>query len=69
MDDTNPPYLTSDLPVETRVEDLLGRMTLDERVGQIFLTGPQADSQMILEDWSVEQPAEHVITVLQAIVL
>ena len=44
-----------------------GILPLDEKVGRIFLTGPQADSQMILGDWSVEQPAEHVITILEGI--
>ncbi len=29
------PYEDANLPVETRVEDLLGRMTLDEKVGQM----------------------------------
>ncbi|MFA5239517.1 MAG: glycoside hydrolase family 3 N-terminal domain-containing protein [Phycisphaerae bacterium] len=29
------PYQDANLPVETRVEDLLGRMTLDEKVGQM----------------------------------
>ena len=28
-------YLSSELPVEERVEDLLGRMTLEEKVGQL----------------------------------
>ncbi|MCZ8522469.1 MULTISPECIES: glycoside hydrolase family 3 N-terminal domain-containing protein [Paenibacillus] len=30
-----PPYWNPQLPVEKRVEDLLGRMTLDEKVGQM----------------------------------
>ena len=30
-----PPYLRSDLPVDARVKDLLSRMTLDEKVGQM----------------------------------
>lgn len=33
--DDNPPYLNPDLPVEERVEDLLARMTLEEKVGQM----------------------------------
>ena len=28
-------YLSSELPVEERVEDLLGRMTLEEKIGQL----------------------------------
>src|SRR5512145_319317 len=34
QDDT-PPYLNPDLPIEERVEDLLSRMTLEEKVGQM----------------------------------
>jgi beta-glucosidase len=30
-----PPYLRSNLPVDSRVKDLLSRMTLDEKVGQM----------------------------------
>jgi beta-glucosidase len=30
-----PPYLRSNLPVDTRVKDLLSRMTLDEKIGQM----------------------------------
>lgn len=33
--DDNPPYLNPDLPIEERVEDLLARMTLEEKVGQM----------------------------------
>lgn len=35
-----PAYLNPDLPVEARVEDLLGRMTLEEKVGQTLYTAP-----------------------------
>lgn len=35
-----PPYLNSHMPVDTRVRDLLSRMTLDEKIGQMA----QADS-------------------------
>jgi len=31
----NPPYLNRQLPVELRVKDLLSRMTLDEKIGQM----------------------------------
>lgn len=34
---TSPAYLNSSLPVETRVEDLLQRMTLKEKIGQLNL--------------------------------
>lgn len=30
------PYTNPNLPVETRVKDLLGRMTLDEKIGQMI---------------------------------
>jgi len=32
-----PPYLNPDLPIEERVEDLLARMTLAEKIGQMTL--------------------------------
>src|SRR5690349_11216817 len=31
----DPPYRNRTLPVEKRVDDLLGRMTLDEKIGQM----------------------------------
>ncbi|MBN1429405.1 MAG: glycoside hydrolase family 3 C-terminal domain-containing protein [Anaerolineae bacterium] len=34
-DDQEPLYLDADQPVSARVEDLLGRMTLDEKIGQM----------------------------------
>ena len=30
-----PPYLLPNLPIDTRVRDLLSRMTLDEKIGQM----------------------------------
>jgi hypothetical protein len=30
------PYTNPNLPVETRVQDLLGRMTVDEKIGQMI---------------------------------
>lgn len=47
------PYQKSDLSIETRVEDLLGRMTLEEKIGQ--LRGGIAKSvddavKMVVED-------------------
>ncbi len=35
--DTTAPYLNPDLPVEERVEDLLARMSLEEKIGQMTL--------------------------------
>ena len=34
--DRAPPYRNPDAPIAQRVDDLLGRMTLEERVGQII---------------------------------
>ncbi|HCO67251.1 MAG TPA: beta-glucosidase [Dysgonomonas sp.] len=33
---TQPPYKNPGLPVETRVKDLIGRMTLEEKIGQLL---------------------------------
>lgn len=37
QEDADAPYLNPDLPVEERVEDLLSRMTLEEKIGQMTL--------------------------------
>ena len=37
--DMGPFYLDSTLPVETRVADLLGRMSIEEKVGQMTMAG------------------------------
>ena len=34
-DDKNPAYLNSELSVEQRIDDLIGRMTLEEKIGQM----------------------------------
>src|SRR5882724_11616805 len=31
----SPPYRDQSLPIEQRIEDLLGRMTLEEKIGQM----------------------------------
>ncbi|MFF4253902.1 glycoside hydrolase family 3 protein [Streptomyces sp. NPDC001663] len=36
------PYQNASLPIETRIEDLLGRMTIAEKVGQMFQTAVPA---------------------------
>ncbi|RMF58682.1 MAG: hypothetical protein D6748_08125, partial [Calditrichaeota bacterium] len=42
-EDTNPPvYKNPDYPIEVRVEDLLSRMTLDEKIGQMTQAERQA---------------------------
>ena len=40
---TSPAYLNPILPVEERVADLLGRMTLEEKVGQLLLWDARGD--------------------------
>lgn len=43
-----PAYENPDLPVEERVEDLISRMTLEEKAGQLFhkgITGPGQDGE------------------------
>ncbi|MHC4078855.1 MAG: glycoside hydrolase family 3 N-terminal domain-containing protein, partial [Planctomycetota bacterium] len=37
-----PPYKNADLPVDVRVDDLLSRMTLEEKVAQLLCNWPQA---------------------------
>ena len=52
-----PPYKNPDLPIEDRVEDLLARMTVDEKIGQmtqlnitmINTTGQQRDVELVPE--------------------
>jgi len=42
-------------------------LPLNRKISQIFITGPNANSQAILGDWSVIQPHDNVITILQGI--
>ena len=37
---SKPPYLDERLAIERRVDDLLGRMTLEEKVSQMMHTAP-----------------------------
>jgi len=46
-----PPYLKPHLPIDTRVRDLLSRMTLDEKIGQMV----QADSGAVTNAADVQQ--------------
>ncbi|MGO4432591.1 glycoside hydrolase family 3 N-terminal domain-containing protein [Paenarthrobacter sp. RAF9] len=54
------PFRESTLPVEVRVKDLLGRLTLEEKAGQLtqyFYTG---DGEPIPDDFDIESlPPEH----------
>ncbi|MBN1566611.1 MAG: glycoside hydrolase family 3 C-terminal domain-containing protein [Acidobacteria bacterium] len=38
-----PPYMNPDLPVQTRVDDLVGRMTLEEKISQTVNNAPAID--------------------------
>jgi beta-glucosidase len=44
-----------------------GVLPLNKELTRIFVTGPNADNQTILGDWSVAQPDEEVVTILQGI--
>src|SRR5450432_2446469 len=47
-----PPYLDANLPVEQRVDDLVSRMTLDEKVGQMMNSAPAVPRLGIAQyDW------------------
>ncbi|WP_188150946.1 beta-glucosidase family protein [Teredinibacter waterburyi] len=49
-----PLYLDSSLPVEARVEDLLARMTLEEKVGQMVqLPGFESDPETFIEKYKL----------------
>ena len=41
QDNKNYPYLNTNLSVEERVNDLVGRMTLEEKIGQMMNTSPE----------------------------
>ena len=45
-----PPYRNPDLPVDDRVADLLGRMTLEEKFWQLFMVPGSRDDPG--HDWS-----------------
>jgi hypothetical protein len=42
FDRGQPPYKDANLPVDVRVDDLLSRMTLEEKVAQLLCNWPQA---------------------------
>jgi beta-glucosidase len=42
-------------------------LPLSESVRSIFLTGPNADNETLLGDWTLKQPEENVITVLEGV--
>src|SRR5579859_1584988 len=48
-----PPYLNPHMPLDTRVRDLLSRMTLDEKIGQMA----QADSGAVADPADVQKYA------------
>ncbi|WAC66126.1 glycoside hydrolase family 3 C-terminal domain-containing protein [Agrococcus sp. SL85] len=59
IDLTTAPYLDASRPVEERVADLLGRMTLDEKIGQML----QLDAREDLDDIVL---AKHAGSILHA---
>ncbi|WP_374312865.1 glycoside hydrolase family 3 N-terminal domain-containing protein [Microbacterium sp.] len=62
---TDLPYLDSELPVEARIADLLGRMTLEEKVGQML----QLDAREDLEDQVLRMHAGSILHASPARVL
>src|SRR5689334_16891519 len=65
MQNRTPDYKNARLPVERRVEDLLGRMTLEEKVAQLLClwgarpqVGPQTDFSVDRGDFSAERARE-----------
>jgi beta-glucosidase len=42
-------------------------LPLSESVRSVFITGPNSDNETILGDWTLEQPDENVITILEGI--
>ncbi len=54
-----PPYRDPSLPIEARVEDLLGRMTLDEKVAQLACAW---STQLVENDAFSERRAERHLT-------
>ncbi|NEE03382.1 glycoside hydrolase family 3 protein [Phytoactinopolyspora halotolerans] len=52
---SDPAYLNPTLPVHRRVEDLLGRMTLEEKIGQMTQAerGAVADDPSLVADWQL----------------
>lgn len=47
------PYRNPTLPIETRVEDLLARMTLDEKIGQMTLVEKNSIARPDITDYSI----------------
>jgi beta-glucosidase len=43
------PYLDTSLPVQQRCDDLLGRMTLEEKIGQLYMHCPDSDYSFLKE--------------------
>ncbi len=47
--DPSRPYLNPDLPVDQRVDDLIGRMTVDEKISQLMMSSPAIPRLGVLE--------------------
>src|SRR5688572_17438371 len=50
-----PPYLNPKLPVHRRVDDLLSRMTLEEKIGQMTQAerGAVTDNPSLIAEWKL----------------
>lgn len=46
-------YKNRDAPVEARVKDLLSRMTLPEKIGQMTLIERSVASEAVIRDFSI----------------
>ncbi|MFJ3779072.1 glycoside hydrolase family 3 N-terminal domain-containing protein [Streptomyces sp. NPDC090075] len=63
---TDLPYLDTGLPVEERVEDLLSRMTPEEKAGQLTMYFYFGTGEPVPEDFDIESlPPEHRVYIEQ----
>lgn len=62
--DAKPPYRDASLPIDERVDDLLGRMTLGEKAGQLFqdmiMMGPEGSLSKASTDFGIAGTEELV---------
>ena len=59
--DGPPPYRRAELPIAERVDDLLARMTLEEKVAQVLCIWPRASVPVEAEEVKTEGPARRVV--------
>src|SRR5258708_3862918 len=41
VSDAEPPFKNPDLPIEKRVDDLISRLAIDEKIGQTMMASPE----------------------------